>query len=366
MGQSTGLVKIAKPYPHLYRDKDRQGCERWRLRVPRRKTVTIKGAYGSPEFAANYKAAIEGAPVEKQGLVTKHGTMAALGRSYLRSAAFAALSPATQRARRYLIEQFIAKFGPLPVAGREYGFQRNHVKKIMDDHASTPGVARNVLSMLRILMALAIEEGIRDDDPTVGIKRPKLSKEGWHTWTEAEIAQYEARHPIGSQARLAFALALNTCQRAADLIRMGKQHVSDGRIAVRQQKTGTALKIRINQDLIAIIDATPSDHLTFLVSELGKPYTSANSFGQRIRKWAREAGLTGCPLHGLRKACCRRMAEAGNSASDIMAVSGHKSLAECERCVKDAEQALRADRAIARTESYPRADRSYPQEKKSR
>ena len=187
-------MKITKPYPRLYRDKDRQGHERWRLRVPGRKTVTIKGAYGSPKFATNYRAAMEGAPAEQQDFVTKHGTMAALGRSYLRSAAFAALSLATQRARRYLIEQFIAKFGPLPVAGGEHGFHRKHVRTIMDAHASTPGVARNVLSMLRILMALAIEEGIRDDDPTTGIRRPKLSKHGWHDWTEDEIAQYEAKH----------------------------------------------------------------------------------------------------------------------------------------------------------------------------
>ena len=108
---------------------------------------------------------------------------------------------------------------------------------MMDALASTPGKARNVLSMLRILIALAIDDGLRDDDPTVGIKRPKLSKEGWHDWTEDEIAQDEAKHPIGTQARLAFALALYTSQRSADLIRMGKQHVRDGKISVRQQKT---------------------------------------------------------------------------------------------------------------------------------
>jgi len=107
-------MKLSKPYPYLYRDIDRQGRERWRLRVPGRKTVTVKGQYGSPEFAASYRCAFEGAHVEKQGLVTKHGTIAALARSYLRSASFAGLSPATRRSRRYLIEHFVCKFGKLP------------------------------------------------------------------------------------------------------------------------------------------------------------------------------------------------------------------------------------------------------------
>jgi hypothetical protein len=110
--------------------------------------------------------------------------MAALAQSYLCSANFAALAPATQRAKRQLIEQFVGKFGKLPVAALE----RRHVKQIMDTHAGKPGTARNVLSVLSMLMALAVEEGIRPDNPAIGVKRPKLSRDGWHTWSEAEIA----------------------------------------------------------------------------------------------------------------------------------------------------------------------------------
>ena len=362
MGQGAGVMKASNPYPWLCKDKDRHSVKRYRLRMPGRKTITITGEFGSPEFAANYRAAVEGeALVMPTGGTTKHGTFDALARSYLRSAAFAGLSPATQRARRHLVEQFIDRFGTLPVAKME----RTHVKQIMDGYASTPGTARNVLTMIRVLVALAIDDGIRNDDPTVGIKRPKLSKDGWHAWTEAEVEQYEAKHPIGSPARLAFSLALNTGQRSADLIRMGKQHVRDGRISVRQQKTGTPLWIRLHPDLVAIIEATPTDHLTFIVSQWGKPYANANSFGHRIRLWAKEAGLAGCPLHGLRKVCLRRLAEAGCSASEIMAISGHKSLAEVERYVKSASQTIMADRAIKRTGNYPQRDRNYPRSKKA-
>ncbi|MGH6865670.1 MAG: tyrosine-type recombinase/integrase [Methyloceanibacter sp.] len=337
---------------------------RWRYRPPGGKGITIKGVYGSLEFAANYRAATQGTPIEKKGLPAKHGTMAGLARSYLRSGEFDALASATQRARRYLIETHIIRgeFGTYPVAD----LQKRHVKRLfMDPLAKKPGTARNVLSVLRILMALAIEDGIRHDDPTAGIKRPKLSKRGWHAWTEEEVEQYEAKHPIGSQARLGLALAACTSQRAADLIRMGRQHVRNGRISVVQQKTGTPLEIRLHPDLKVILDATPSEHLTFLVSEKGKPFASANSFGHRMRKWAKEAGLIGCPLHGLRKVCLRRLAELGCTAPEIMSVSGHKSMAEVQHYIETANQKRMADRAIARTESYPRDDQSYPQEKKA-
>jgi integrase len=286
-------MKTVKPYPYTYRDIDRQGAERWRLRAPRRPTVTIKGAYGSPEFAANYRAAMEGMPVESKITTGKHGTIAAIALSYLRSAVFADLAASSQRNRRAFIDQLVIAYGALPITGLE----RRHVRILMDENAKTPGKARGLLAALRALTTLALEDNIIGTDPTIGIKRPKLSEDGIEPWSENEIATYEAFHPIGSPARLAFALALHTGQRASDLVRMGRQHVRDGAIELRQEKTKTTLAVPLHPELRAIIDASPSTNLLFLVSEHGKPYTSANSLGQRIRRWAQRAGINGrlCP-----------------------------------------------------------------------
>jgi hypothetical protein len=71
-------MRAAKPYVYLYKDIDRQGRIRWRLRAPRRPTVTIKGEYGSPEFAANYRAAMEGKSSEPVVVTSRHGTIDAL------------------------------------------------------------------------------------------------------------------------------------------------------------------------------------------------------------------------------------------------------------------------------------------------
>ena len=77
---------------------------------------------------------------------------------------------------------------------------------------------------------------------------------------------------------------LYTGQRRGDVVGMGRQHVrrhigEDGiareMISVRQEKPGAALDIPLHPDLAAIIAATPSEHLTYLTTQFGKPFTSA-------------------------------------------------------------------------------------------
>jgi integrase len=59
-------------------------------------------------------------------------------------------------------------------------------------------------------------------------------------------------------------------------------------------------------------------------------------------------GLKGLSAHGLRKAACRRLAEAGCSANEIAAISGHASLREVERYTRAADQERMARNAMAR------------------
>ena len=170
---------------------------------------------------------------------------------------------------------------------------------------------------------------------------------GIYTWSEADIANFEAKHPIGSRARLALALLLYTAQRRSDVIRLGRQHIRDGAIHVSQQKTGASLVIPVHSELALIIDATPSDHLTFLVTRDGWPFSPAG-FGNLFRDWCNGAGLPKrCSAHGQHKAACRRLAEAGCSAPEIMSISGHASLREVQRYCAAADQARMARAAMA-------------------
>ena len=186
-------------------------------------------------------------------------------------------------------------------------------------------------------MRHAVEIGIRADDPTRDVKPIKIKSDGFHSWTDAEVEQFEAAHPIGSKARLALALLLYTGQRRSDVVLMGRQHLRDGCLHVRQLKTGAELAIPLHPALRTILDASPADNMAFLTTQFGKPFTS-NGFGNWFRDRCNEAGLPQCSAHGLRKAAARGLADAGCTAHEIAAITGHASLREVQRYTKGADQ----------------------------
>jgi integrase len=172
-----------------------------------------------------------------------------------------------------------------------------------------------------------------------------ISEQRIHSWTEAEIEQFESVHAVGTRARLAFALLLYTGQRRADVVRMGRQHIRNDMLHVKQEKTGVRLEIPIVPELQEILDATPSDNLTFLTLTTGKPF-SAEVFSNWFRTVCDAAGLQHCSAHGLRKAAARRLAESGCSVHEIAAITGHASLREVARYTAAADQRRLATAAM--------------------
>jgi hypothetical protein len=171
------------------------------------KSVRLRGLLGSPEFMRAYEAAIGNAePIVIGADRAKAGTVAATVGLMLASVPFADLADETRRTRRNLLERFREAHGDKRIASIE----KKHVQALIDAKAATPSAARNLLAVIRLLMKFAIEAGIRADDPTIGVKRPKIKTDGYRTWDEDEIAIFEAAHPLGTRARLALALLLGT------------------------------------------------------------------------------------------------------------------------------------------------------------
>jgi integrase len=345
---------IRLKYVHQWVDKRNGGAKaRYYFRRPGFKRIPLPGLLGSQEFMEAYQAALAGQALPRPMIGasrTKPGSISALVVSYLTSAAFLSLKAATQTTYRNILERFRREHGDKPVAL----LTRQHINAILAAKVSTPAEANHWLRLVKALMIFAVEDEWRPDNPTTGIKRIKNRTAGFHTWTEGEIAQFEAKHPIGSKARLALALLLYTAQRRSDVVRMGRQHVRGGVVEVRQQKTGALLAIPLHSELAKIIEATPNNDLTFLTTSFGKSFT-APGFGNWFRDQCNEAGLPRhCAAHGLRKAACRRLAEAGCSANVIASISGHTTLTEVSRYTKAADQerlARTGIEAITRTKT---------------
>jgi integrase len=335
---------IKKPiYTHGF--IDRHGKARFYFRRPGFKRSPLPGLPWSPEFMEAYQAALVERPrLEIGASRTVAGTVNAVVIGYFGSAAFQNLAPASQRQYRGILERLRREHGDKRIATLE----RRNVIALLSAKAGAPAAARDLLYCLRVLIRYAIDIGLRESDPTAGIKIPKSKSEGFRTWSEEEIATFQAHYPIGSKPRLALELLLHTAQRRADVVRLGPQHIRGGVLSVRQQKTGKALAIPVSPALAAALNASPSKHLTFLTTEDGKPFEPM-AFTKWFRRCCDAAGLSGCSAHGLRKAACRRLAEAGCSANEIAAISGHASLREVERYTRAADQARMARNAMART-----------------
>jgi len=332
---------------------DRHGKARWYFRRAGFKEIPLPGLPWSPEFMAAYESALAGQPAAIGEKRVKAGTLRALAVSYYGDLAFRSLKPITQSTYRNIIDRFCRD---LDKGGQAFGeksaktLQRVHVVKLMAARAEKPDSANGLRKVLRALMQHAVEIGLRADDPTRDVRAIRVKTDGYHSWSDAEIAQFEATHPIGTRARLALALLLYTGQRRADIIGMGRQHVRDGAICLRQQKTGAELAVPVHPDLQAVIDATVSARMTFLVTELGRPFTAAG-FGGWFREQCNAAGLPHCSAHGLRKAAARRLAEAGCTAHEIAAVTGHLSLREVARYTRAVDQKRLATSAMAKTKT---------------
>lgn len=348
-----GRDLMRRPPKYVHSFIDRHGKARFYFRRPGFKKVPLPGLPWSPEFMAAYEEALAGQPVAVGAGRVKPGTMRFLATSYFGSIDYRSLRPSTQSVYRNLIDRFCEESDR---EGRKLGdkqastLQRDHIVKLMAARAAKPESANGLRKILRAMMKHAVEIGMRAEDPTRDVRAIRVRSDGFHSWTDAEIAQFEARHPIGTRARLALALLLFTGQRRSDVVRMGRQHVRGGALSVRQVKTGAELEIPLHPDLAATIAATSADQLTYLTTQFGKPFT-APGFGNWFREQCNAAGLPHCSAHGLRKAAARRLAEAGCTEHEIAAITGHASLREIARYTKAADQKRLAAAAIRKVKA---------------
>jgi len=333
-------MKLPKYVQHWVDDEGRPHCYLRRPGFPR---VPLKGLPWSPSFMAEYEKAMSGARIAVGAGRVKPGSVAAVIAEYKDSREFfGSKSAGTQRMRRGILDRFRAAYGDRPFAL----LPPEWIEALLD--SKPPHAARSWRATLRSLCQFGVKRRYLRTDPTANIKQRAIKGDGFHTWTEDEISQFVRFHPLGTKPRLALALLLYTAQRRSDVVKMGRQHIRDGWLHVKQEKTDKPLAIPVHPELRAVLDATPSEHLTFLVTATGKPY-GPNHFSETFREWCDAAGLPKrCTAHGLRKAACRRFAEAECSGPEIMSISGHATLKELVRYTKAADQAKMARNAMAK------------------
>lgn len=304
--------------PHLQREKTRHGKATWYVRVGKGPRIRIKAEYGTPEFEAEYQAAING-ETRPRAAGPANGTLAWLFARYRETGAWQALSPATRRQRENIFSHVLKASGHVAyvkitqrdiVAGRE-----RRVK--------TPSQARNFLDAMQGLFRWALEAKLITVDPTANVARPKKKTgSGFRPWTEEDVAKYHARWPLGTRQRVWLDVLLYSGLRRGDVVRYGRQHIRNGVGRIATEKSGfkvTAI-VPMLPVLARTLEAGPCGDLTFICSALGKPFVK-ESFGVAFKAACKEAGVPGS-AHGVRKIAATTAANNGATTEQLKALFG--------------------------------------------
>ncbi|MDX2307103.1 MAG: site-specific integrase [Hyphomicrobium sp.] len=362
---------------HVTQDRDRHGNVRHYFRVAGRPKVRLAGPPGSAAYATHYAAcraalasgepcpparqfmpgaASQAEPPASAPARPTPGTWRWLATDYFRSAAFRALGPTTQRTTRAKLESTFDEaiapgsertFGEMPLAK----FGRQAVVVLRDRKSAFPEAANNRLKSIRRVFRWALGGGtdVVRVDPTRDVARIRVASLGFHTWTVGEVEAYRAHHPVGTTARLALEMLLLLGVRRSDVVRIGRQHRRGDTIRFvpvkGSRRAPQMLVLPILPELSAVIDATRTGDLAYLVTAYGRPFSPAG-FGNRFRAWCDAAGLRHCSAHGLRKAGATIAAENGATTHQLMAIFGWRSFSEAERYTKAARQKSLADGAM--------------------
>lgn len=332
------LPRYASEFP------DRHGKTRVRLRRKGWVSIYVHAEPGTPEFTEAYRNWEREGRIEVAVDRAKPGSFDDLISRFYKSKHWKQIKPSTQIGYRGELERFRKIYGKRTVAT----MTARHVGNLINKMADRPSAANNLRKRLGQLFKFAVQLGWRTDNPASVVSGLRIRSEGYRTWQEEQIAQFEAKFAVGTMPRLAFDLALYTAQRRSDVRTMGPQHVKNGEITVKQLKTGRSITIPLHPNLAESIARTTTGHLAFLLSSRGIPFQSTQSFGNWFGDRCREAGLEGYAMHGLRKAASRRMAETGLTNQEIKSITGHVTDSEVARYTREAEQITIARRAMAK------------------
>jgi Site-specific recombinase XerD len=302
-------------------------------------SVRLPGSPGTQEFHAAYASLLIEGPKD----IGRYspGSVAYTIHLYYQSAKFAQLSDGTKRDYRRYLDRLDRSVGERGIESIDEAY----VHQIFDKLKTTPSAANHTVAVMRTLFQFAMKRKIIKSDPTTGIERLP-DGDPYERWPVEAIERFRAS--ASPPMRLALDIGLYTGQRLSDVIAMKWSDYDGERIRVVQQKTGAILSIRLHHGLKQAFKKLSRDAETILTSRSGRPF-HPRVFSRDFMDARIKAGLpAGYSFHGLRHTAAAILAENGATGPEIQAITGHKSLKLVEHYIRQADQELQADRAIAR------------------
>lgn len=299
---------------------DRHGLERLRFRRAGAKTHYFKAAFGTGAFEVEYQQCLQELPLVNAGPAWPTGSVGELFGLFYQSRPWASYKPSSRLKYGRILDRFADTYGLRSARG----LKAIHVDAILGRMVETPAAAADLRKALGRVWRWGKKFGLLSEDIISQTDAIKQRSGGYYTWTDADIEQFCSVHAEGSQAWLMLVLALWTGGRRSELHTLGWQNVEGDWLHFDRQKNDDRHRVPISDALAEALKYVPKGQAAFVATAAGRPYTK-ESYANLFADYRKAAGLTQGSLHGLRKTIATRLAEAGASDAEGMAVLGHQS-----------------------------------------
>ena len=354
-------------FPGYFSERMASGNLRHRVRVEGHKRVKITLPFGpdDPRFQSAYIAARAGLKTDSTELkiIPNAGTVGWLVTAYLAhlrsQVQNGQASALTLKQRKPMGDKLIDHTSTSGTStGRIYRdlplmIPPHELIAYRDSLMATPGAAHNTFKFIKAMYAWAVERGHCPLNPAAGIKVAYKNQGGAIPWTIADLEAFKERHPFGTTAHLFLTLFMFTACRISDGIILGRENEKtiNGTpwLSWQPDKAGSKIvEIPVLPPLQRALAARKVIGTTFILTDQGKPYTTDQGMGRKLKQWCSEAGIEGKTSHGIRKAAGHLLALHGATQYEIMAVHGHANASTSQVYTKDVERLALAEKAVAR------------------
>lgn len=263
---------------------------------------------------------------------------------YRQSAAYTKLSAATRRSYDAAIDEIEAEFVDFPISAISQRGARSTFLQWRDQFLDTPRKADMLITVLARILSVAHDRELIERNPLEKVEKISTGTRRDAIWTDEQVARFKAS--AGAKLSLAIDLARWTGQRQGDLLALTWSAYDGTHINLRQSKTGRQVRIKVSEELKAVLDSTPREAATILTTTRGTPARGADGQKRSVARswtgdgfrasWAkacRKAKIEGVTFHDLRGTFVTLAYRNGASIKEIAEVTGHSE--------RDAESIIR-------------------------
>ena len=258
-------------------------------------------------------------------------TLGWLASQYHLSADFQKLRPSTRGDYERIIAVINIKWGDMPLKALEAKGARTLFINWRDEMRSTPRSADLHIAILSRIISWGKDREyvIRNPLERVGKLHKTTRKDDiWFPSQIEKMLTHGAPH-IANVVKM----ALWTMQRQSDVLTMTTVSYDDGRIWIKQGKTGARVRVRPAEELHPILnEAKANRRKRILVNSRGENWTSSG-FRASFRKEMARLKISGVRFNDLRGTAITYAYAKGVDLERIAEISGH-SKDECEAIIR--------------------------------